>query len=62
MLLFGMINWMFTWLRPDGAITHAQMAPIVSELFFGGLQAVVAQAAQPKQRERRSARVVLMNN
>ena len=27
MLLFGMINWMFTWLQPDGALTHADMAP-----------------------------------
>lgn len=44
MLLFGMINWMFTWLKPADAgsprLTHAQMAPIVSELFFGGLHAV----------------------
>ena len=40
MLLFGMINWMFTWLRPDGALTHEQMAPIVADLFFGGLEAV----------------------
>jgi len=22
MLLFGMLNWMFTWLRPDGRLTH----------------------------------------
>ena len=40
MLLFGMINWMFTWLRPDGGLTHEQMAPIVADLFFGGLAAV----------------------
>jgi AcrR family transcriptional regulator len=40
MLLFGMINWMFTWLRPDGSLTHEQMAPIVADLFFGGLEAV----------------------
>ena len=40
MLLFGMINWMFTWLRPDGGLTHEQMAPIVADLFFGGLEAV----------------------
>lgn len=40
MLLFGMINWMFTWLRPDGALTHAAMAPVVADLFFGGVQAV----------------------
>ncbi|NBO75594.1 MAG: TetR/AcrR family transcriptional regulator [Betaproteobacteria bacterium] len=46
MLLFGMINWMFTWLRPSGAITHAQMGEMVEALFFGGLQAVAAQALQ----------------
>lgn len=40
MLLFGMINWMFTWLKPQGPLTHADMAPVVSDLFFGGLAAV----------------------
>jgi len=45
MLLFGMINWMFTWLRAGGALTHAEMAPIVADLFFGGLPAVRAKRA-----------------
>jgi TetR/AcrR family transcriptional regulator len=45
MLLFGMINWMFTWLRPDGPLTHEKMAPIVADLFLGGLGAV--RAPQP---------------
>lgn len=40
MLLFGMINWMFTWLKPGGTLTHADMAPVVCDLFFGGLGAV----------------------
>jgi TetR/AcrR family transcriptional regulator len=40
MLLFGMINWMFTWLRPGGELDHASMAPIVADLFLGGLSAV----------------------
>jgi AcrR family transcriptional regulator len=40
MLLFGMMNWMFTWLQPGGKLTHAAMAPIVADLFFGGLDAV----------------------
>jgi len=40
MLLFGMINWMFTWLRPDGRLDHEQMAPVVADLFLGGLPAV----------------------
>ncbi len=40
MLLFGMINWMFTWMRPTGSLDHAAMAPIVADLFIGGLAAV----------------------
>ena len=40
MLLFGMMNWMFTWLQPGGALSHADMAPIVADLFFGGIGAV----------------------
>ena len=40
MLLFGMINWMFTWMKPDGELGYDQMAPIVADLFMGGLPAV----------------------
>ena len=40
MLLFGMINWMFTWIKEDGALAHEAMATIVADLFFGGFQAV----------------------
>ena len=40
MLLFGMMNWMFTWLQPNGRLTHAALAPVVADLFFGGLNAV----------------------
>jgi len=40
MLLFGMINWMFTWMQPTGPLDHAAMAPIVADLFLGGLPAV----------------------
>jgi len=46
MLLFGMMNWMFTWLQPDGRLTHTAMAPVVADLFFGGLHAV--QLAAPE--------------
>ena len=41
MLLFGMINWTFTWLKPSGALSHETLAPLVTALFFGGLPAVV---------------------
>ncbi|MGZ5217830.1 MAG: TetR/AcrR family transcriptional regulator [Caldimonas sp.] len=47
MLLFGMMNWMFTWLRPRGQLSHADMAPVVAELFFGGLGAVRAPGSPP---------------
>ena len=42
MLLFGMINWTFTWLRPDGPLDHAQVGEMVADLFLGGLPAVRA--------------------
>jgi AcrR family transcriptional regulator len=50
MLLFGMMNWMFTWLQPGGKLTHAAMAPVVADLFFGGLGAVRAPAAKALKR------------
>ena len=40
MLLFGMINWTFTWLRAGGPLTHASLAPLVVGLFLGGLDAL----------------------
>lgn len=40
MLLFGMINWTFTWLEPDGPLTHEALGTVVADLLFGGLPAV----------------------
>jgi len=45
MLLFGMINWMFTWMKTDGRLDHAAMGPIVADLFLGGISAVKPPAA-----------------
>jgi AcrR family transcriptional regulator len=42
MLLFGMINWMFTWMNAEGPLDYDAMAPIVADLFLGGLAAVKA--------------------
>ncbi len=42
MLLFGMINWTFTWLKAGGALSHQSLAPLVTALFFGGLPAVAS--------------------
>jgi TetR/AcrR family transcriptional regulator len=40
MLLFGMVNWMFTWVKPGGVLDHEALAPIVADLLLGGLPAV----------------------
>lgn len=37
MILFGMINWTFTWLRPAGPLTYADMAQVVAEIFLHGV-------------------------
>ncbi|MDQ2779125.1 MAG: TetR/AcrR family transcriptional regulator [Pseudomonadota bacterium] len=54
MLLFGMVNWMFTWMKPGGVLDHAAMAPVVADLFIGGLSTVrigvpaaIVMAAEP---------------
>ena len=44
MLLFGMVNWMFTWMKPQGALAYEDMAPVVADLFLGGLEKVQAPA------------------
>jgi AcrR family transcriptional regulator len=55
MLLLGMINWTFTWMKPGGALTHDALAPIVAELFFGGLPAVATPPAPVRRRRARSS-------
>ncbi len=40
MTLFGMINWTFTWLKDDGPVRYADMAPVVADLFLRGVGAV----------------------
>ena len=56
MLLFGMINWMFTWLRPGRPLTYEQMAPMVAELFFGGIGSVGLPAAPPSLSRKKTPR------
>ena len=36
MILFGMINWTFTWLRADGPVTYSEMAAVVADIFLHG--------------------------
>ena len=47
MLLFGMMNWTFTWLKADGKLSYAALAATVADLFFGGLGSVKP-AARPR--------------
>jgi AcrR family transcriptional regulator len=37
MILFGMINWTFTWLRPDGPLAYRDMARIVTDIYLRGV-------------------------
>jgi TetR/AcrR family transcriptional regulator len=46
MLLFGMINWTFTWLKAGGALNHETLAPVVVALLLGGLPAVSLAVAE----------------
>jgi AcrR family transcriptional regulator len=52
MLLFGMVNWMFTWMKPNGPLDHAAMAPVVADLFLGGLESVKRPEGRRTQREK----------
>lgn len=38
MLLFGMMNWTFTWLRADGDLSYQALGELIAELFTGGLE------------------------
>jgi TetR/AcrR family transcriptional regulator len=42
MMLFGMMNWTFTWLRDRGPLRYEDLAPVVADLFLGGLGRVRA--------------------
>jgi len=37
MVLFGMINWTFTWLRPDGALSYDDMSEVIADVFLWGV-------------------------
>jgi hypothetical protein len=50
MMLFGMINWTFTWFKERGPLSYADMAPIVADLFLGGIARVRAPTHGRKQR------------
>ena len=37
MMLMGAMNWTFTWLKPDGALSYADYADEVARVLFKGL-------------------------
>ncbi|MEO0913800.1 MAG: TetR/AcrR family transcriptional regulator [Pseudomonadota bacterium] len=37
MSLFGMLNWVYTWFREDGALDRKEYAQLATRLFVGGL-------------------------
>jgi AcrR family transcriptional regulator len=56
MILFGMINWTFTWLKDRGPLTYSGMAPLVADLFLGGIGRVrLGEAPSVGPRRRRAA-------
>ncbi|CAI08130.1 TetR/AcrR family transcriptional regulator [Aromatoleum aromaticum] len=46
MILFGMINWTFTWMRTDGRLTFRDMAPVVTGIFLNGVKGFVEQSGR----------------
>jgi AcrR family transcriptional regulator len=49
MMLFGMMNWTFTWLKPGRGLSYAQFAEMVNDVFAAGV------AALARKRSRREA-------
>ncbi len=54
MTLFGMMNWTFTWLRADGPVVHSELAPVIADLFLGGVRRVHAGAGRARGRNPQS--------
>ena len=46
MILFGMINWTFTWMRTDGRLTFRDMGPVVTGIFLNGIRGFVEQGGR----------------
>ena len=38
MILFGMINWTFTWLKADGPLSHDDIAPLITGILLHGIR------------------------
>lgn len=44
MTLFGMMNWTFTWRRPDGPVSQPELARMIARLFIGGVRGLATGA------------------
>ncbi|MFN3987971.1 MAG: TetR/AcrR family transcriptional regulator [Rhodocyclaceae bacterium] len=51
MILFGMINWTFTWLRADGPLSYADMAPVVTQIFLNGISGLDERLGRKRSRK-----------
>ena len=46
MMLFGTMNWTFTWLKPDKGVSYAEFAELVAEVFAAGVAALARKRAR----------------
>jgi AcrR family transcriptional regulator len=46
MMLFGMMNWTFTWLKPEKGVSYAEFADMVAEVFAAGVAALTRKRSQ----------------
>ena len=51
MLLFGMINWLFTWFKPGQPLDESTLAPLVADLFLNGVRGLHVAALPYRQGE-----------
>ncbi len=46
MMLFGMMNWTFTWLKPDKGVSYPEFAEMVAEVFAAGVATLARKRAR----------------
>jgi tetracycline repressor-like protein len=46
MMLFGMMNWTFTWLKPGKGVSYAEFAEMVAEVFAAGVAALARRGSR----------------
>lgn len=50
MSLFGMINWHYLWFKPNGPVTRADYADLVTRLIVDGTRNIPGQTSAPRKR------------